>query len=194
MSNKTFTVTFAVLVLGFLTVGMVVPALQTGRESGPCTIQLTEDYDQKLSDLGYTLPPKSASVGIYRSVVIVDNMAYVAGHIPRNGEGEVLQGKVGADVSLEQAQQAAQASGLAILASLKQELGTLNRVKRLVKTTGMVNCTADFVDQPKVVNGCSQLFKDLFGEENGVGARSAVGMNSLPAGAIVEIEAIFEIQ
>ena len=81
-----------------------------------------------------------------------------------------------------------------MLASLKHELGTLNKVKRLVKTTGMVNCTPNFTDQPKVINGCSELIRELFGPENGVGARAAVGMSSLPAGAIVEIEAIFEVE
>ncbi len=153
-----------------------------------------DDIDQKLAALGEELPPASNSIGIYRSVVIVDNMAYLAGHIPRTPAGEVMRGKLGVDVSLEEGQAAARRSGLAMLASLKAELGSLNRVKRLVKTTGMVNCSAEFVDQPKVINGCSQLFKDLFGEERGVGARAAVGMNSLPAGAIVEIEAIFEIE
>jgi len=81
-----------------------------------------------------------------------------------------------------------------MLTSLKTELGSLNKIKRLVKTTGMVNCTSDFIEQSQVINGCSQLFKDLFGEENGVGARAAVGMNSLPKGSIVEIEAIFELK
>ena len=152
------------------------------------------DFDKRLAELGFELPPKSSSVGIYKSVVIVDNMAYLSGHIPRTAEGEIMRGKVGDDTTLEQAQLAAQRSALAMLASLKAELGSLNRVKRLVKTTGMVNCTPEFTDQPKVINGCSQLFKDLFGAENGVGARAAVGMSSLPAGSIVEIEAIFEIQ
>ena len=152
-----------------------------------------DDYDAKLTELGFELPPKSSSVGIYKSVVVVGNMAYLAGHIPRDEEGQVMRGKVGGDVTLEQAQEAARRSGLAMLSSLKAELGSLNKVKRLVKTTGMVNCTPEFTDQPKVINGCSQLFKDLFGDDHGVGARAAVGMNSLPAGAIVEIEAIFEI-
>ena len=152
------------------------------------------DFDKKLTELGFELPPTSSSVGIYKSVVIVDNMAYLSGHIPRTKDGQIMRGKVGDEVTLDQAQEAARRSGLALLASLKAELGSLNAVKRLVKTTGMVNCTSDFVDQPKVINGCSQLFKDLFGQENGVGARAAVGMSSLPAGAIVEIEAIFEIE
>lgn len=151
------------------------------------------DFDAKLKEMGFELPPTSSAVGIYKSVVVVDKMVYLAGHIPRNEKGEIMRGKVGDNVTLEQAQKAAQRSGLAMLASLKAELGSLNKIKRLVKTTGMVNCTPDFTDQPKVVNGCSQLFKDLFGDDAGVGARAAVGMNSLPAGSIVEIEAIFEL-
>lgn len=156
--------------------------------------QLQEDYDKKLADMGFELPEVSEAVGIYKRVVVVGNMAYLAGHIPRTADGEIMRGKVGADVDLEQAQEAARRSALAMLASLEAELGTLNKVKRLVKTTGMVNCTPDFTDQPKVINGCSELIRELFGQENGVGARAAVGMSSLPAGAIVEIEAIFEIQ
>ncbi len=159
--------------------------------AGPRSTQQV-DYKQKLRDMGYELPPVSSAVGIYRPVVIVDNMAWVSGHIPRSVDGEILRGKVGDDVTLEQAREAARRSGLALLASLDNSVG-LNRVRRLVKTTGMVNCTPDFTDHPKVINGCSELFRDLFGEDIGIGARAAVGMSSLPAGAIVEIEAVFEI-
>ena len=152
------------------------------------------DFDKKLKEMGYELPSTSKSaIAVYKPVVVVGNMAYLSGHIPRTIEGVIIKGKVGADSSLEQAQDASRRSALAILASLKQELGTLNRVKRLVKTTGMVNCTADFTDQSKVINGYSELMRDLFGQENGVGARSAVGMSSLPVGSMVEIEAIFEL-
>lgn len=152
------------------------------------------DFDERLEEMGFELGPVSKPVGIYKRVVVVGNMAYLSGHIPIDADGNILTGKLGDDVSIEEGQLAARLSGLAMLASLKSELGTLNRIKRLVKTTGMVNCTNDFTQQPTVVNGCSQLFADLFGEENGIGARSAVGMSSLPRGAIVEIEAIFELQ
>ena len=94
-----------------------------------------EDFDAKLEAMGHKLPPTSSAVGIYKSVVVVDNMAYLAGHIPRTADGEIMRGKVGEDVSLEQAQKAAERSALAMLASLKAELGSLNRIKRLVKTT-----------------------------------------------------------
>ena len=182
----------SIVVLSMLAAGCSFLSFASRPITQPAKTQV--DFDKKLAELGHQLPPKSSSVGIYKSVVVVGNMAYLSGHIPRTQDGEIMRGKLGDAVSIEQAQIAAQRSGLAMLASLKAELGTLNRIKRLVKTTGMVNCTADFTDQPKVVNGCSQLFKDLFGDENGVGARAAVGMNSLPAGAIVEIEAIFEIE
>jgi len=169
-------------------------ALCIGVVGGAARPDATTDFDKRLAEMGYELPDRtSRPVGIYRPVVISGNMAYLSGHIPRTKDGQIMQGKLGAGVSIEQGQHAAQRCAIAMLTSLKAELGTLNRVKRLVKTTGMVNCDPAFTDQPKVVNGCSHLFRDLFGEENGVGARAAVGMSSLPAGAICEIEAIFEI-
>lgn len=152
------------------------------------------DIDKKLKKLGHTLPKIRKPLAIYKPVVVVGKMVYVSGHISIDADGNIMKGKVGGDVSLKRAQLAARRSGLAMLASLKHELGSLNKIKRLVKTTGMVNCTTDFTDQSKVVNGCSQLFKDLWGADNGVGARAAVGMASLPAGSIVEIEAIFELK
>ncbi len=152
------------------------------------------DYDKRFQELGHEFAPVSKPVGIYQRVVVVGNMAYLSGHIPINADGEIMKGKVGDNVDLKLAQEAAERCAISMLSSLKAELGSLNKIKRLVKTTGMVNCTDDYTDQPKVVNGCSQLFKDLFGEENGVGARAAVGMSSLPVGAIVEIEAIFELK
>ncbi len=133
-------------------------------------------------------------MAIYKRAVVVDHLVYLAGHIPFDAKGDVMTGKVGVDVSLAEAEAAAERCGLAMLATLKAELGSLNRVKRLVKTTGMVNCAPNFTDQSLVINGCSRLFQDVFGEENGVGARCAVGMSSLPRGAIVEIEAIFELK
>ena len=153
------------------------------------------DIDKKLEQMGHKLPEvRKSTTAIFKRVVVVGKMAYLSGHISIDANGKIMKGKAGGDVSLERAQLAAQRSGIAMLASLKQELGSLNKVKRLVKTTGMVNCTSDFTDQSKVINGCSKLFKDLWGAENGVGARAAVGMASLPAGATVEIEAIFELK
>ena len=105
----------------------------------------------------------------------------------------MMTGRVGQDLDLEGGKAAARQTGLAIVSTLKSELGSLNRVKRVVKVLGMVNCTPDFRDHPQVINGCSELFRDVFGPENGVGARSAVGMGSLPGNIAVEIEAVFEI-
>jgi len=105
----------------------------------------------------------------------------------------LILGRVGADLDLQAGKMAARQVGLAILATLKAHLGTLDRIKRVIKVLGMVNCTDDFRDHPAVINGCSELFADVFGPDNGIGARSAVGMNSLPGNIAVEIEAIFEL-
>ena len=153
-----------------------------------------DDIDQRLEDLGYELPELSKSVGIYKRAVVVGNLVFLSGHISIDQEGKIMTGKVGDDIDVEQAQAAARRSALAMLASLKEELGSLNKVKQLVKTTGMVNCTPDFTEQSSVINGCSEVFRELFGKDRGVGTRAAVGMSSLPKGSIVEIEAIFEIK
>ena len=177
-------------VLGFVLVLALTIAVGYGFQGAAEEV----DFDKKLVELGYRFAPVSEPVGIYKRVVVVGKKAYLSGHIPISEEGEILKGKVGDNVDLLQAQAAAERCAIGMLSSLKAELGTLNRIKRLIKTTGMVNCTPDFVDQPKVINGCSQLFRKLFGAENGVGARAAVGMSALPAGAICEIEAIFELE
>jgi enamine deaminase RidA (YjgF/YER057c/UK114 family) len=125
--------------------------------------------------------------------VIVGNVAYVSGHGPYRGPDDYICGRVGDDMSLEEGKAAARQVGLAMLATLKSELGSLDRVKRVVKLLGMVNSTPDFGEHPKVINGCSELFGQVWGEENGIGARSAVGMGSLPGNIAVEIEGIFEV-
>ena len=148
--------------------------------------------DQILS-LGLTLPPAPPRGGVYKPVVIVGNVAYVSGHGPYRGPDDYICGRVGADMSLDEGKAAARQVGLAMLATLKKELGSLDRVKRVVKLLGMVNSTPDFGEHPKVINGCSELFGQVWGEENGIGARSAVGMGSLPGNIAVEIEGIFEV-
>lgn len=150
------------------------------------------DAEASFAALKLTLPPAPKAIGLYRPVVISGGYAYLSGHGPLLPDGTLTTGRVGANVGLELAQQAARQTGLAILATLKQELGTLNRVRRLIKLLGMVQCQPDFTQQPAVINGCSQLFRDVFGEE-GVGARSAIGVNALPMDMVVEIEAIFEV-
>ncbi len=150
------------------------------------------DAEASFAALHLTLPPAPKAIGLYRPVVVSGGYAYLSGHGPLLPDGTLTTGRVGANVGLELAQQAARQTGLAMLATLKQELGTLNRVRRLIKLLGMVQCQPEFTQQPAVINGCSQLFRDVFGED-GVGARSAIGVNALPMDMVVEIEAIFEV-
>jgi enamine deaminase RidA (YjgF/YER057c/UK114 family) len=149
--------------------------------------------EAQLTTLGLTLPPPPPRGGVYKPVVIVGNVAYVSGHGPYRGPDDYICGRVGDDMSLEEGKAAARQVGLAMLATLKSELGSLDRVKRVVKLLGMVNSTPGFGEHPKVINGCSELFGQVWGEENGIGARSAVGMGSLPGNIAVEIEGIFEV-
>ena len=149
--------------------------------------------DDRIRELKLELPPAPKPVAVYKTVVVSGNMVYVSGHGPLRSDKTLIQGRVGGDLDLAAGQAAARQTGLAILASLQAELGSLNRIKRLVKVLGMVNATPDFKEHPAVINGCSQLFADVFGMENGVGARSAIGMGSLPGNIAVEIEAIFEL-
>ena len=149
--------------------------------------------EAQITALGLTLPPAPPRGGVYKPVVIFGNVAYVSGHGPYRGPDDYICGRVGADMSLEEGKAAARQVGLAMLATLKKELGSLDRVKRVVKLLGMVNSTPDFGEHPKVINGCSELFGQVWGEENGIGARSAVGMGSLPGNIAVEIEGIFEV-
>jgi enamine deaminase RidA (YjgF/YER057c/UK114 family) len=132
-------------------------------------------------------------VAVYRPVVVVQGLAYVSGHGPLRTDGSKITGRVGADLNLTEGHAAARQVGLAILATLRAELGSLDRIKRVIKVLGMVNSAPDFLDHPKVINGCSELFAAVFGEEAGIGARSAVGMGPLPGNIAVEIEAIFEL-
>lgn len=187
--------TFGTIVLAGLVCGALglAPFRQEPNARLP-TEETAQDLEARLSELGLVLPPASPPVGVYRRVVVVGNLAYVSGHLPIDAEGKIVTGIVGQELTVDQGRAAARQTALAILASLRAELGSLNRIRRLVKTTGMVRCTSDFADQPAVVNGCSELFRDLLGPEAGVGARAAVGMVALPRGAAVEVEAIFELQ
>ena len=149
--------------------------------------------EAKLVELNIQLPPPPKAGGIYKAVVVAGNMAYVSGHVSIASDGSLIKGRIGADVDQEFGRKAAEAAGLAILSSLRANLGSLDRVKRVIKTLGMVNCTAEFTNHPEVINGCSELWSRIWGQDHGVGARSAVGMGSLPRGVAVEIEAIFEL-
>jgi enamine deaminase RidA (YjgF/YER057c/UK114 family) len=149
--------------------------------------------DAKLAELKLELPPAPKAMGVYKPVVVVGNMAYVSGHGPLKPDGTLMVGRVGSEVDQQAGYNAAKQTGLAILASLKKELGSLDKVKRIIKTLGMVNSVPDFANHPAVINGCSELFAQVWGSDNGVGARSAVGMGSLPGNISVEIEVIFEL-
>lgn len=149
--------------------------------------------EARLAELKLELPPAPKPVAVYRPLVVLGNVAYVSGHGPLKPDKTLITGRVGDDLTLEQGKAAARQVGLAILATLRSELGSLDRVKRVIKVLGMVNSTPDFRDHPQVINGCSELLRDVFGPEAGVGARSAVGMGSLPGNIAVEIEAIFVV-
>ncbi len=150
------------------------------------------NVEERIRELKIELPPAPRPVAVYRPVVVVERMAYVSGHGPLRSDKSLITGRVGADLTLEQGQAAARQVGLAILATL-QGAGLLGRVKRVVKVLGMVNATPEFTEHPAVINGCSNLFAEFWGSDNGIGARSAVGMGSLPGNIAVEIEAIFEL-
>ncbi len=149
--------------------------------------------EAKLAELNLQLPPMPKPGGVYKPVVVIGNVAYVSGHVSLNPDGTIMTGRVGADVDQEGGKKAAEAAGLAILATLRANLGSLDRVKRVIKTLGMVNCTPEFTNHPEVINGASELWAKVWGPEHGIGARSAVGMGSLPRNSTVEIEAIFEL-
>jgi enamine deaminase RidA (YjgF/YER057c/UK114 family) len=148
---------------------------------------------ETLKKLGLEMPSAPEPKGLYKPLVIVGNLAYTSGHLPVIPAGNLVTGRVGADLDSKAGHAAAVLAGLGILATLRKELGSLDRVCRVVKLLGLVNCTPEFTEQPAVLNGCSQLFAEVFGAEAGVGARSAVGVSALPANVPVEIEAVFEI-
>jgi len=149
--------------------------------------------EQRLIDLGLELPEPPTPAGLYRLIAIAGGMAVASGHPPLNEDGTKVVGRVGETLDLDAGKDAARKCGMAILASLRKELGSLDRVKRVLRVFGLVNCTPGFTDHPAVINGCSELFAQVFGEEAGVGARCASGSNSLPMNTAVEIEATFLI-
>jgi enamine deaminase RidA (YjgF/YER057c/UK114 family) len=149
--------------------------------------------EQRIYQLGYELPVLPGSTGIYKSCLELDKIVFVSGHVSVNKDGSLITGKLGLDLSEEQGKHAAAQCGLALLTALKNYLGDLDRIKRVIKLLGMVNATPEFTNHPIIINGCSELYATLWGNENGIGARSAVGMGSLPGNVAVEIEGIFEI-
>jgi enamine deaminase RidA (YjgF/YER057c/UK114 family) len=149
--------------------------------------------ENRLSSLSEILPPAPTPKGIYQTVLVVGSSVFVSGHGPLRADGTLHTGRVGDDLDIAAGRAAARQTGLAILASLRAKLGSLDRIRRVVKVLGMVNATPDFAEHPQVINGCSELFAHIWGPELGVGVRSAVGMGSLPGGIAVEIEALFEL-
>ncbi|WP_336515214.1 RidA family protein [Pollutibacter soli] len=149
--------------------------------------------EQNLAKLNVELPVIPKPKAIYKPCLIDGKYLYVSGHVPINPDGSRIQGKVGADMDADSARKVARHVGMCILASIKNQLGSLDKVKRVIKILGMVNAVPDFTLHPHVINGCSELFVEIWGEDNGVGVRSAVGMGSLPDGIPVEIEGLFEL-
>lgn len=147
---------------------------------------------KRIGELGLELPPAPPPAGLYRPILIVDNFLYVSGQGPVLKDGSLYKGRVGDDLDLVGGKLGARHVGLTMLSTIITHFGEMDRIKRLVKTLGMVNCTPDFHDHPLVINGFSELMADVLGAENGVGVRSAVGM-MLPGGIAVEIEAMFEL-
>ncbi|HEX5175822.1 MAG TPA: RidA family protein [Chthoniobacteraceae bacterium] len=149
--------------------------------------------EDRLRELNVALPPAPKPMGVYKPIVVCDRLAFVSGHGPLRPDRTLISGRVGAELTLQEGYAAARQTGLAIIATVRQHFGSLDPIRRVIKMLGMVNATPEFVDHPKVINGCSELFAKIWGSDYGVGARSAVGMGSLPGNIAVEIEVIFEI-
>ena len=152
-----------------------------------------QSAESNFSKLGLILPPAPKPLGVYRPCLIDGNYLYLSGHGTVQEDGSLIIGQVGVELDLEEAKLAARQVGLAMLSTIKANLGSLDRVKRVIKVLGMVYAPSDFGKHPYVINGCSELFAAVWGEENGIGVRSAVGMGSLPDNIPVEIEALFEL-
>ena len=150
--------------------------------------------ETRVQELHLTLPPAPKPVAVYKTAVRHGGLLYVSGHGPLRADRTLILGRVGENMTLDEGKAAARQVGLAVLATVRDALGSLDKVKRIVKTLGWVNCTADFTDQPRVINGFSELMKDVFGDDAGVGARSAVAAHTLPGGIAVEVECIFEVE
>jgi len=149
--------------------------------------------EKRLAQLGLTLPPAPPPAGVYKPCLVDGKFIYVSGHGPVNTDKSLITGKVGKELDEDQGKAAAKQVGLTILSTLRAHLGSLDKVKRVIKTLGMVNCVPDFEKHPYVINGCSELFAEIWGTDDGVGVRSAVGMGSLPNNISVEIEVLFEL-
>ena len=149
--------------------------------------------EERFKKLGLKLPPAPTPLGVYKPYLIDGNYLYLSGHGPVREDKTLIIGRIGSELNIEEGKLAARQVGLTMLSTICTHIGSLDKIKRVIKVLGMVNCTADFERHPYVINGCSELFAAVWGEENGIGVRSAVGMGSLPNGIPVEIEALFEM-
>jgi enamine deaminase RidA (YjgF/YER057c/UK114 family) len=143
--------------------------------------------------LGLSLPPAPTPLGVYKPCLVDGKYLYLSGHGPVQDDKSLIIGRIGSEMDIEQGKLAARQVGLTMLSTIVANIGSLDKIKRVIKVLGMVNCTADFGRHPYVINGCSELFAKIWGEENGIGVRSAVGMGSLPDNIPVEVEALFEL-
>lgn len=147
---------------------------------------------QKVKELNLVSPPAPKPAGVYRPVLVVDKFLFVSGQGPMKNDGTLMQGRLGDNLTSEEGKLVARQVGLTMLSTIQTHFGSLDKIKRVVKVLGMVNCTPDFIQHPFVINGFSELMADVFGKEQGIGVRSAVGM-MLPNGIPVEVEAMFEL-
>ncbi len=147
---------------------------------------------ERIGEMNLQFPPAPKPAGVYRPILVIDKFLYVSGQAPVNFDGSLMQGRAGENLDLEEAKLAARQVGLTMLSTIMTHFGDIDKVKRIVKVFGMVNCSPDFQKQPLVMNGFSELMADVFGREYGIGVRSAVGM-MLPDGIPVEVEAMFEL-
>jgi enamine deaminase RidA (YjgF/YER057c/UK114 family) len=150
--------------------------------------------EQKLAEMNLSLPVLPVSKGVYKRCLADGNKLYISGHISVNTDGSPITGKLGKDLDEEQGKMAARQCGLAILSAIKEHTGSLEKVRRVIKILGIVNAIPEYEKHPVVINGCSELFVQLWGDDNGKGVRSAIGAGSLPGNVAVEVEAIFEIE
>lgn len=149
--------------------------------------------EKKFNEMGWKYPATLPSKGIYKPCLTIGNFLFVSGHVSVGEDGKAITGKLGVNMSDEDGKKAAQQCALSILNSIQQHLGGFDRLKRVIKLLGMVNSGPDFEKHPLIINGCSEVFVQLLGEENGIGVRSAVGMGSLPGNVAVEVEGLFEL-
>jgi len=154
----------------------------------------SNNAEQQFASLGLNLPPAPSPLGVYKPFLIEGKYLYLSGHGPVQDDRSLIIGRIGRELDIEQGKLAARQVGLTMLSTIRTHIGELNKIKRVIKILGMVNCIPEFERHPYVINGCSELFAAVWGDEHGIGVRSAVGFGSLPDNIPVEIEAIFELQ